>query len=85
MENSFNRANVHYYFDNKANVYHYFDRVNVHIKLTEGGVEGDDECVTGGTCRGADRDGVRGDHRKKVQGRFNGGGITGGLQGTCQK
>lgn len=37
-----------------------------YIKLIEGGVEGDDECVIGGVCRGVDRDGVRGDYRKKV-------------------
>lgn len=55
------------------------------INLTKGRVEGDEECVTGGACRGADGDSVRGDHRKQVQGCLNGGGITGGLQGTCQK
>lgn len=55
------------------------------ITLTEGGVEGDKKSVTGGACRGADGDSVRGDHRKQVQGRLNGGGITGSLQGTCQK
>lgn len=55
------------------------------INLTKGRVEGDEECVTGGACCGADGDSVRGDHRKQVQGCLNGGGITGGLQGTCQK
>lgn len=36
------------------------------INLTKGRVEGDEECVTGGACRGADGDSVRGDHRKQV-------------------
>lgn len=58
--------NIYYFFINRVNIYYYFDRINVYIKLIEGGVEGDDECVIGGVCRGVDRDGVRGDYRKKV-------------------